>query len=338
MKPGRSFLWANLAVTLVAGMAWGAEGGNVFVGNWALTIPGGGAGWLGVRQEEGYLDANILWGGGSVVPAESVYMDGDILVVTRARAVDRKDSAGKVVRTQVFTETITAVVSGDELKLTRTNPSPKGAGVERQDFTGKRIPPLPPPPNLAALTFGKPVDLLNGKDLEGWELTNPRQVNGWSVQDGVLLNNPAQQEGKERISYGNLRTVAEFEDFSLKLEVQVPPKGNSGIYLRGIYEVQVMDSYGMELSPHHMGSIYSRIAPAVAAEKPAGEWQTLDITLADRHVTVKLNDTIILDNQPLLGCTGGALWSDVFKPGPIYLQGDHTAVKYRNMVLTPIVK
>jgi hypothetical protein len=108
------------------------------------------------------------------------------------------------------------------------------------------------------------------------------------------------------------------------------------VYLRGIYEVQVMDSHGRGLDSHHMGAIYSRITPTVSAEKPAGQWQTMDITLCDRHVTVVLNGTPIIDNQPLLGCTGGALWSDEFRPGPIYLQGDHTAVSYRNIVLTPI--
>jgi len=85
-----------------------------------------------------------------------------------------------------------------------------------------------------------------------------------------------------------------------------------------------------------MGAVYSRITPTVSAEKPAGQWQALDITLFDRHVTVILNGTTIIDNQPLLGCTGGALWSDEFRPGPIYIQGDHTAIKYRNIFLTPI--
>ena len=138
--------------------------------------------------------------------------------------------------------------------------------------------------------------------------------------------------------FGNLRTVQEFEDFNLKLEVRVPKGGNSGIYLRGIYEIQVADTYGKKLDSHRMGGIYSRVTPAVSAEKPAGEWQTYDITLVDRHCTVVLNGKTIHDNVPLLGCTGGALWSDEFRPGPIYLQGDHTNADYRNIVLTPIVK
>jgi hypothetical protein len=190
---------------------------------------------------------------------------------------------------------------------------------------------------LSKVKFGEPIALFNGKDLSGWKLTQERQANGWSVVDGVLVNNPVQEEGKHR-SYGNLMTEQEFEDFNLTLEVNVPEKGNSGIYLRGIYEVQVSDTFGQPLDPHNMGGIYSRITPSVAAEKSAGEWQTFDITLLDRHVTVNLNGQTIIDNQPLEGCTGGALWSDEFKPGPIYLQGDHTGVSYRNIVLKPVKK
>lgn len=87
-----------------------------------------------------------------------------------------------------------------------------------------------------------------------------------------------------------------------------------------------------------MGAIYSRIAPSMNATKGAGKWQTMNITLVDRHVTVRLNGKTIIDNAPLGGCTGGALWADEQRPGPIYLQGDHTAVKYRNIVLTPVIE
>ena len=169
-------------------------------------------------------------------------------------------------------------------------------------------------------------------------MTNEKQKNGFSAKDGVLTNDPAQSEGEHHVSYGNLRTDQEFEDFNLKLEVNVPEGSNSGVYLRGMYEVQVLDSYGKELDPHNMGAIYSRIKPTVSAEKPAGTWQTMDITLCDRHATVILNGVKIIDNQPIYGPTGGALKSDVFTPGPIYLQGDHGKVFYKNLVLTPIIK
>jgi hypothetical protein len=325
-------------LALVLPIAAVAAETNPYIGRWALTIPGGGAGWLGVTQEDGYLDASILWGGGSVVPVDSVFLVDDGLYVVRLHKVERKNASGEVVRTQTFPEVITARVYGDSLELTQLQPRRNGMGVDERQFTGKRIPPLPARPDLSKVKFGQPIPLFNGKDLDGWRLTNPNQVNGWSVENGLLVNNPVQRPGQRRLSYGNLRTVAEFEDFNLKLEVNVPKNGNSGIYLRGIYEVQVADTYGRRPNAHNMAGIYSRIAPRVAVEKPAGEWQTMDITLVDRHVTVILNGQTVIDNEPLLGCTGGALWSDELRPGPIYLQGDHTGVSYRNIVLTPIVK
>jgi hypothetical protein len=87
-----------------------------------------------------------------------------------------------------------------------------------------------------------------------------------------------------------------------------------------------------------MGALYSRITPLVAAEKPAGEWQTMDIILFQRHLTVLLNGKKLIDNQPVKGVTGGALTSDEFSRGPIYLQGDHGEVYYRNIELTPILE
>jgi len=315
-----------------------AEKADSYIGCWALTIPGGGAGWLGVEQQKGYLDSSLLWGGGSVLPTDSTYIDGDYLIVTRVRKVERKNAGGKVIRTQNFTEAIIAKASGDTMELTQIRPHTNGKGADHNEFTAKRIPPLPPKPNLSRVKYGKPITLFNGKNLDGWTLTNPGQKSGWSVENGVLVNKPVQEKGKRRIHYGNLRTEKEFEDFNLKLEVSVPVRGNSGVYLRGIYEIQVCDTYGKSLDSHNMGGVYSRITPTVAAEKPAGQWQTMNMTLCDRHVTVVLNGKVIIDNQPLLGCTGGALWSDEFKPGPIYLQGDHTGVSYRNVVLTPILK
>jgi hypothetical protein len=315
-----------------------AKADNPYIGRWALTIPGGGAGWLGVEQKDGELKASILWGGGSVVPVDNVYMDGDTLKLERIHKISIRDKNGKVVQTKELKEEILANISRDDLSLIQFLPRRNNEGVDRREFTGKRIPPLPPKPDLSKVKYGRSIVLFDGTSLDAWKLTNPRQKSGWSIEERILTNRPVQRKGERHISYGNLRTKEEFEDFNLKLEVNVPKRGNSGIYLRGIYEVQVNDSYGRRLDSHNMGGIYSRIKPVVNAEKPAGQWQTMDITLLDRHVTVKLNDKVIIDNRPLLGCTGGALWSDEFKPGPIYLQGDHTGVSYRNIVLTQIIK
>ena len=329
-----------VALTAGSGTA-AAQDARPFVGRWALTIPGGGAGWLGITEDQGFLDGAILWGGGSVVPVDSVFTNHDnpnMVFVTRQFTVERKNNEGEVIRRQNFTEMLIGNVQGDTIAMTRIRPRPDGTGLDTDQFSGQRIPPHPPAPDLSQLQYGPPVSLIQANSLEGWRLTDANADNGWRVEDGVLINDTTQTEGQPRKRFGNLRTEAEFEDFNLTLETMVPENGNSGVYLRGIYEVQVVDSYGRDPNPHHMGAIYSRITPSVAAEKPAGEWQTLDITLCDRHVTVILNGTTIIDNAPLEGCTGGALWSDEFRPGPIYLQGDHTAAQFRNIVLRPIVK
>ncbi len=303
-----------------------------FVGRWALTLPGGGAGWLGVEaQADGTLKGAILWGGGSVVPVSETKVENGALVVIR-KSTEKKDG-----KDRPKIETITAKLAGDTLALATRTVNFEGKEVGKADFVGKKIPDLPQKPDLSKIKFGTPVSLLNGKDLAGWKVMNEKAPNCWSVADGMLSNRVKGPDGKNQHGT-NIRTEAEFEDFNLKTEVRVPKGGNSGMYLRGIYEVQVAESFGKPVDSHNMGALYSRITPSVAAEKPAGEWQTVDITLVDRHLTVILNGKTIIDNQPVLGCTGGALTSDEFKPGPIYLQGDHTDVDYRNMVLTPVLK
>jgi hypothetical protein len=307
-----------------------------FYGMWTIAIDGGSVGWLNVNEDKGYLDAELLWQGGSVLPVADVYFEDDKnLVVTRVgerRAGERDEGERKFVTTQTYRFTM----KGKKLTGVAISPSRDGMSVNSAKFEAWKLPPVPPAPDLSKVKYGEPVELFNGKDLTGWRLINPGQVNGFKVVDGILVNDPVQKEG-EHIRYGNIRTDKEFEDFNLKLEVNVPKGSNSGVYLRGMYEIQVFDSYGKELDSHNMGGLYSRVSPTVSAEKPAGEWQTMDITLCDRHVTVKLNGTTIIDNQPAYGPTGGAIIADVFKPGPIYLQGDHGKVMYRNLVLTPIL-
>ena len=308
---------------------------NPFLGRWALTIPDGGAGWLGIVETNGQLKGSILWGGGSVVSVASTKVEGDTLVVTRVNESRQRNAEGQRVLKKT-TETITAKVDGDSLKLTTSTVGDDGKMTKRDDFTGKRIPPLPPAPDLAKVKFGEPISLFNGNDLSGWK-TMGNAPSAWKVEDGLLRNDTTQPAGQNK-TFANIRTEREFEDFNLKVEFRVPTNGNSGIYLRGIYEVQVANSFGRANNNHNCGALYSRILPSENVSKPPGEWQTFDITLVDRHLTVIHNGKKTIDNQPVLGCTGGALWSDEFRPGPIYLQGDHTNVDYRNMVLRPVVK
>lgn len=331
-----TFSTVTLRRSLFAGvlaLSIAARAETPFTGRWALTIPGGGAGWLGVEEKDGALSSSLLWGGGSVVPTHSTKVEGDKLIVTRISKNKKTDKAGKESEEKT-TETITATVAGDDLKLVTVKANADGKEFGRAEFTGHRCLPVLPAPDLDKVKYGAPIQLFNGKDLTGWRLVKEAD-NGWSVQDGVLMNRVVKTKDKH---FGNLRTDAEFEDFNLKLEVRTMEGSNSGIYLRGIYEIQIAESFGKALDPHNMGALYSRITPSVAAEKPIGEWQTLDITFVDRHVTVILNGKTIIDNQPALGCTGGALWSEEGKPGPIFLQGDHTNIDYRNIVLRKVVK
>ncbi len=314
------------------------EIGSDFMGMWTLDIDGGGVGWLHVHEDHGYLDAELLWIGGSVLPVSHVYFkDENNLVVTRTQPVEKEAKSADMLRTHVKTFRLDITRVNDQIFGYMTGPNHDDKGENISSFVGRRLPPVGKAPDLSKLKYGKAIELFNGKNLEGWRMVNPDSKNGFKVVNGVMVNDPVQEDG-HHVYYGNLRTNQTFEDFNLKLEVNVPSGNNSGIYLKGMYEVQVFDSYGKELDSHNMGAVYSRIKPVVNAEKPGGEWQSFDITLCERHVTVILNGKKIIDNQPVFGPTGGAIISDVFAAGPIYLQGDHGNVSYRNFELSPIIK
>jgi hypothetical protein len=304
-----------------------------FYGMWTIEIEDGSVGWLAVDDSKGFLDASLLWQGGSVLPVSGVFFYNDkTLVVTRMDEVQRNDA-----RKHVIAQTFIFERTGNNLTGTLVSPARNGMSVATRKFKGWRLADPGPAPDLSKVKYGKSIKLFNGKDLTGWRLIDPNQANGFKAVNGELINDPVSPEG-QRLSFGNLRTEQEFDDFKLTLEVNVPAHSNSGVYLRGMYEIQVVDSYGNELDSHNMGALYSRITPSVAAEKKAGEWQTMEIILCDRHVTVVLNGKKIIDNKPVYGPTGGAIQADVLKSGPIYLQGDHGKVLYRNIVLTPILK
>jgi hypothetical protein len=307
---------------------------NAFLGMWTLDIEGGSVGWLHVHEDKGFLDAELLWQGGSVLPVSHVYLvDEQNLVATRTYEMPRGED-----RKHTITYTLKVQKTSDGISGMLVAPNRSGMGEKTTAFTGVLLPDVPPAPDLSSVKYGEPIQLFNGKDLTGWKLIGNKRKNGFKAIDGELVNDPVQPKNGDHVYYGNLRTEQEFQAFNLKLEVNVPEGNNSGVYLKGMYEVQVNDTYGKELDPHNMGALYSRITPSVAAEKPAGSWQTLDITLYQRHVTVILNGQNIIDNQPIYGPTGGAIIADVFAPGPIFLQGDHGNVKYRNIVLTPIIE
>lgn len=174
--------------------------------------------------------------------------------------------------------------------------------------------------------WGDAIELFNGRDATGWKKRNASAQNGWDVTDGLLTN---ARPGNDLI------TERDFTDFKLRAVFRYPKGSNSGIYLRGRYEVQIEDDYGREPDSHYIGGVYGFLTPRIIAAKPAGEWQTLEITLAGRIVTIVLNGEPVIERQAIPGITGGALDSDEAKPGPLMIQGDHGKIQFKQLTVTP---
>jgi hypothetical protein len=167
----------------------------------------------------------------------------------------------------------------------------------------------------------KPIALI-GKDLTTWKTRG--EHNGWKIESGLLVNAPPSSD---------IFTNEKFWNFELKYEYAVPKGSNSGMYLRGRYEIQILDDFGKDPSPGGNGSIYSLSVAKANASKPAGEWNHVEVRLVDFRVTVKINGKVVQDNAELTKATGGALDDKVNEPGPIMIQGDHGAVSLRNIQL-----
>ncbi|MBS1554212.1 MAG: DUF1080 domain-containing protein [Bacteroidetes bacterium] len=190
----------------------------------------------------------------------------------------------------------------------------------KSSFVGVRAPALL---REKPIEWSTPIQLLNGKDLTGWHAEGKNQ---WIVENGVL---------KSPQSGANLFTDQKFTDFKLHIEFRYPKGSNSGVYLRGRYEVQVTDSKGLEAWDDQFSGVYGFLQPNRMVAKDAGEWQSFDITLVGRTVTVVANDVTVICDQIIPGITGGAIDSKEGEPGPIFLQGDHGPIEYRNIVITP---
>lgn len=309
-------------------------------GSWALTLPFDrmNAGHLILSKDAaGKPAAKLLWRWGSPkdLPAADVQVekDGFTLTFGNMKPKDLPQDKGAWRRDRVV-----AKVIGDWAACTYQKVDGNGKPVgEALTFSAKRNPKIGPAPDLKTAVRGKPINLLAGT-IADFELMESNKENGWTLKDGVLSNRIQRDaKGKSLHRNGNLRTKRDdFYDFNLKYDVRVLPGCNSGVYLRGIYEIQVLDSYGKPVDCHNMAAYYGRVTPKVAAEKKAGEWQTVDVTLYKRHLTVVLNGVKIIDNVPVVGITGGAMTANEFVNGPLYIQGDHSDADFRNMILTPL--
>jgi hypothetical protein len=287
---------------------------NPYLGRWDITATGSPSGlprncWLEIKQESGVLKGRFNQGGGAVFDLPAVAIEKGEL---RFQYPEGENETPQVWQAVWKSARLvgTAHVEGKTLS-----------------WIGVRGPvwPATPPQRKP----GKPIDLFNGKDTSNWLCQNPHRPMGWSVKDGILMN-----EGKEA---NNIYTRQKFNDFKLDVEFNVDPQSNSGVYLRGRYEIQILDDGNRPLDVHSQGALYGFIVPPVKASKPAGEWQTYEITLIANRLTEIMNGTKIIDNAEVPGITGGALDAHEKEPGPILLQGDHGRVQFRKVRLTPLI-
>ncbi|MDB5245961.1 MAG: hypothetical protein JWQ40_355 [Segetibacter sp.] len=188
------------------------------------------------------------------------------------------------------------------------------------NWTGVRAPSLR---RQGEPAWGKPVKLFSGTDLKGWHAMGENQ---WKAENGIL---------RSPKSGSNLVTDERFTDFKLHIEFRYDKGSNSGVYLRGRYELQIADSKGLEPLKDQLGAVYGFVSPSEMVAKEAGEWQSYDVTLIGRMITVVANGKTVVCNQEIPGITGGALDSKEGEPGPLLLQGDHGPIEFRNIVLTP---
>src|SRR3974377_2142478 len=277
-------------------------------GRWDLTVttpretyPA----WIEITDKGSAPSARIVGRVASVHPAGNVKLEGARMTFTTSEWFGKP--------TDVAWE-LTATAG----RMTGTQ--------KRADGTVGRLVGVPAPPPCTrppAEGWRRPEPLFDGKDPNGWEPDDPAE-NHWKAIGGELVNENAG---------ANIRTKRTFQDFKLHIEYDCPNDGNSGVYLRGRYEIQVAyEKPGVNDRFHDMGSIYGFLAPSADLPPRPGQWESYDVTLLGRTVTVFRDGVKIVDNQEIPGITGGALDSREGDPGPLYIQGDHTGgMKYRNI-------
>ena len=287
-----------------------AQKKSPFAGRWDfnITTPNGTrANWLGVTDKKGKLEVWFQPTGGNVYEVRNFTVDESHLTLTLSPATADRPA-------------LTWELEANDGKLT---------GVQKRGDNTIALTGVPAPAlnRKAPKAWTDPEPLFNGKNLEGWEpMGNPANSH-WVVEGGLLVN---QAHG------ANLKSKRTFDDFKLHYEVNCPDDGNSGFFLRGRYEIQIeyepLTSNPVE---RRIGSIYGRIAPQPEQPRTPGQWETFDVTLVGRTVTVVHNGVTTIDRKEIEGITGGALDANEGEPGPFYIQGDHTGgLKFRNITVS----
>jgi len=291
------------------------ESAKAFLGRWDLTLKDGTheyPSWLELRQEGSHLVAQFVgrWGNARPLPKAEL-SNGKLTFVSPKE--EEGAQADMIFEGTLNGKTLLGTVNGPDAKTWQ--------------WTGERAPTLvrTKPPK-----WGKPIELFNKKDLTGWHMSDPNAEKVWKVENNELIT-PG--NGPELINDGK------YEDFKLHVEFNCGESANSGVYLRGRYEVQIETDSIDEPPSHHMGGVYGFLAPTPELPRKPGIWQTYDITFVGRMVTVVQNGQTIIDNKEIPGITGGALDGHEELPGPIYLQGSEKGrVAFRSIILTPAEK
>lgn len=312
MKLQKAVILAALTILLSPAWAHAKTGSaNPFLGRWDLTLKasdGAYPSWLEVCQVHGQLKAQMVgrWGNARELPKVEISAG-------RLTFVSPKEEEGS--KTDMV---FVGKVAGKTLHGTVNGPD-----GTTWTWTGERAPELK---KANTVKWGNPIELFNGRDLSGWKMSKAGSPE-WTVQDGTLVS-PG--NGPELI------TDSKFQDFKLHVEFNCGKDSNSGVYLRGRYEVQIETESQAEPPSHHTGGVYGFLAPSPELPRSPDKWQSFDITLVGRRVTVVQNGQTIIDNQEIPGITGGAVDSKEGMPGPIYLQGTEKGhVAFRDIVITP---
>lgn len=278
-------------------------------GRWDLTIAMDG------KQNPGWLE--VSHSGHSTWVGHFVAVVGSARPISKINITGNKFSFSIPPQWEEGTQdmAVEGNMNGEGLSGTIVFPDGK-----KYSWTGVRAPSLRKPKQGE---WGKPISLIQD-NLKGWHALGENQ---WVVEQGIL---------RSPKSGSNLVTDESFTDFKLHIEFRYPKGSNSGVYLRGRYEVQITDSKGKEPVPGELGGVYGFITPSEQVAKDAGEWQMYDITLVGRMITLVANGKAIITNQEIPGITGGALDSNEGEPGPLLLQGDHGPIEFRNIVIMPM--
>jgi hypothetical protein len=320
-------IFASTALILAAAVALptAARQQNPFLGAWNLTGTGQDSAnvyWLEIKDTGGTLSGMFLNRTSSPFALAVVKIENGELVFQGGKPgaptgpeYRAKFEGGKL----IGYHTVSQRAQGVNTLTQRT-----------VNWVGVRPPSWPDVNANGKHTYGAPVVLFDGKTIDTFVGQNPNRPLGWSVVEDVATNTPPAN---------NLVSKEKFKDFKIEAEYKLAPKGNSGIYLRGRYELQLYDDLTGDpnTQPQHKHmAIYGRTPTSTQASKPAGEWQRMEAVIVGNRVTVTLNGTRVHDNAVIQGITGGALDNDELAPGPILIQGDHEQVWVRKVVVTPI--